>query len=374
MTQSEPPISNPRISVVLPCRNEVHHIRQCLESVLGQQDPEGGFEIIVADGLSDDGTPALLAEIARRHPRVRVIQNPLRIVSSGLNAAIRASRGAIIIRMDAHTEYAPDYIRQCTEVLARSGADNVGGPWVARGRDRVSSAIAAGFQSPFSAGNARGHNPNFEGDVDTVYLGCWHRTVFEKYGFFDEELVRNQDDEHNLRITRSGGRVYQSPSIRSWYTPRNSISALYRQYRQYGYWKVRVIRKHRLPASFRHLVPGLFVVAFGASLIGSLIGLVGLFAGWQSSDGPVSPWSLACWFTFAGLSLAYGSGLLCASVITSMKAGGHLIGLLPIVFPAFHFGYGVGFLRGIWDFVVLRRGAGATFSTLTRGSVGTGVK
>ena len=111
-----------------------------------------------------------------------------------------------------------------------------------------------------SAGLA-GTTANYEGRLDTVYLGCWPREVFERIGLFDEELVRNQDDEFNLRLARAGGKIWQSPRIKSWYTPRGSLGDLFRQQMQYGYWKVRVIQKHRLPASIRHLVPGLFVVS-----------------------------------------------------------------------------------------------------------------
>ena len=175
------------------------------------------------------------------------------------NAAIRASTGDIIVRMDAHTVYARDYIRRCVEVLQESGADNVGGPWTARGEGQIGKAIAAAFQSSFCAGGGKSHNPHFEGEVDTVYLGCWRRSAFDRFGFFDPDLVRNQDDEFNFRIRRQGGRILQSPKIQSTYTPRSSITSLFRQYLQYGYWKVAVIRKHRSLASWRHLVPALFV-------------------------------------------------------------------------------------------------------------------
>ena len=183
-------------------------------------------------------TSKILRTAASRELRLKVIDNPGRIVSIGLNAAIRAARGQIIIRMDAHTAYAPDYVARCLEVLEKTGADNVGGPWLATGDGYVGRAIAAAFQSSFAVGGARGHDANYEGPVDTVYLGCWSKETFERFGYFDEELVRNQDDEHNLRITRGGGKVYQSPKIKSWYRLRGTLAALFKQYMQYGYWKV----------------------------------------------------------------------------------------------------------------------------------------
>jgi hypothetical protein len=197
----------------------------------------------------------------------------------------------------------------------------------------MSRAVAAAFQSPFSAGGARGHRTDYDGPVDTVYLGCWPKRTFDVYGLFDEDLVRNQDDEHNLRILRAGGIVWQSSLIRSFYAPRGSLTALFRQYYQYGYWKVRVIRKHRLPASFRHLVPGLFVVSLSACLLGSpfvpLLGFLGLLE--------------------AGAYLIF---LLAASAVTAGRTEWRLAPLLPAVFATFHVGYGVGFLRGLGDFVL----------------------
>ena len=278
---TSPPSIKPRVSIIIPCRNEAGAIEACLCSVLAQEVPQCVCEVIVADGMSDDGTREIVERLQitvpldhattgpRDHatrvssqwsvvggpssavcgPSIRLIDNPGKIVSTGLNAAIRAARGEIIIRMDAHTEYAPDYIRRCVEALDATGADNVGGPWVAKGAGYSSRAVAAAFQSPFAVGGARSHAPDHEGPVDSVYLGCWRKETFERFGCFDEELVRNQDDEHNLRIIRGSGKIWQSPKIKSWYRPRGSLSALFRQYMQYGYWKVRMIQKHKLPAS-----------------------------------------------------------------------------------------------------------------------------
>ncbi|HTJ00129.1 MAG TPA: glycosyltransferase family 2 protein [Dongiaceae bacterium] len=337
----------PKVSVVMPCRNEAAWIEKCLAAVLAAEPPAGGLEIIVADGQSDDGTRKILEGLAQRDFRIRMIDNPGRIVPTGLNAAIRAARGEIIIRLDAHTEYAPDYLRQCTELIQTGTADNVGGPWVAEGQGWLSEAIAAAFQSPFAVGGARGHDPDYEGPVDTVYLGCWKRAAFDRFGYFDEELVRNQDDEYNLRLIRAGGKIWQSPKIKSRYHPRGSLSGLFRQYMQYGYWKVRVIQKHRLPASIRHLVPGLFLVYL------LLTGVAGFF------------WPLL-WVAF-GLALgAYGFAVLLASGLTAARTRWKLLPALPLVFPCYHFGYGYGFLRGLVNFMILKRRAQAGFQQLTR--------
>jgi len=340
--------TKPRVSVVLPCRNEAGHIEACLQSILGQELPDGQIEIIVADGISTDGTREYLQRMAAQHPQLHVLNNPGRIVSRGLNAAIRAARGEVIVRMDAHTTYAPDYIKQCLTVLSETGADNVGGPMRTTALEYMQRAIRAVFHSPFAVGGARSHRPDYEGYVDTVIYGCWNRDVFERVGYFDEELVRNQDDEHNLRIVRTGGKIYQSPRIRSAYHVRGSLPALFRQYMQYGYWKVLVIRKHQVPASVRHLVPG----AFLASLCSLL--LLGSF------------WPSALWVA-GGLTALYAVMTLLASLITAYQTEWALLPVLPLVFCCFHLGYGYGFLRGIVDFVVFHNAPNKEFVRLTRG-------
>jgi succinoglycan biosynthesis protein ExoA len=333
-------------SIVIPCRNESGYIEKCLQSVFRQQTAPSQIEVIVADGMSDDGTRQILTRLAGEYKDLCVIDNPDRTVSAGLNAAIRAAKGQVIIRMDAHSEYAPDYILQCLQVLEETGADNVGGPWIARGDGYIGLAIAAAFQSSLGVGGARGHNPEYEGEIDTVYLGCWRRELFDRVGFFDEELVRNQDDELNLRIVRCGGRIWQSPRIRSWYRPRASLRNLFRQYLQYGYWKVRVIQKHRLPASIRHLVPGGFV---------SSLALLSAMA----------PFGALPAYGLGVLLTTYILFTVMASVIVATRHGIRLLPVLPAVFACYHLSYGLGFLRGIWDFLVLGR-AGAFSKNLTR--------
>ena len=340
---------NTSVSIIIPCRNEAAHVEKCLRNVLAQDPLSDGksFEVLIADGRSEDGTPEIVRKVADADPRVRLIDNPGRIVSTGLNEAIRAARGEFIIRMDAHTEYAPDYVRQCVAVLRETGAENVGGPWRARGVDRTERAIAAAFQTPFCSGGARGHDADYEGELDTVYLGCWHKESLLRIGLFDEGLARNQDDELNLRIVRGGGRLWQSPRIRSWYRPRSSLAALFRQYQQYGYWKVRVIQKHRRPASARHLAPVCFVL--------------GLALGWLPG--------LVNWWFWAAYGAAVGFYLLLSllfSAAAARRAGWDLLPILPLVFLTYHVGYGLGFARGLLDFVVLRRPSPA-MTALTRG-------
>lgn len=371
------------VSIIIPCRNEARVIEAVLQSVADQQPPPGGFEILVADGMSDDGTREILLRVGQKSlgpgavassPPMRVIDNASRMAATGLNAAIRVASGDIIIRMDAHTEYAPDYVRQCVAVLEQTKADNVGGPARTKANTYMAQAIAAAYHSPFSVGGARFHNVDYEGYVDTVTYGCWRREAFDRFGLFDEELARNQDDEHNLRIIRNGGKVWQSPKIKSWYRPRGSLSSLFKQYRQYGYWKVRVIQKHRLPAAWRHLVPGTFVLTLLGLLL--VLALCYLLSGILEGAHALMifhPVVLALAFLgrFSAFSLvltcsAYFVAVLAASVVTACRAGWKLLPVLPSVFACYHLGYGSGFLRGVWDFIIWRKGSAAPLQALTR--------
>jgi glycosyltransferase involved in cell wall biosynthesis len=329
-------MSSPAVSVVTPCRNERDHIEACLRSALAQEEPQGGFEVIVADGMSDDGTREIIQRLAATDPRLRMLDNPGRITPCGLNAGIREARGRYICIMGAHSRYAPNYLKNCLEVAAATATENVGGVALCEGYSYVQRAAAAAHHSAFSVGGARWHKPEYEGFVDTVFGGFYQREVFARMGLFDEEFVRNQDDEFNLRLTRAGGRIWQSPRIRSWYTPRGSLRDLFRQYFQYGYWKVRVIQKHRLPASPRHLVPGIFVL--------------GLALGWLV--GFLHP---IMWLLYGGAVALYLLLSLVFSVATAARAGWSLLPVLPVIFLTYHLSYGSGFLLGVWDFVLLRK-------------------
>src|SRR5258707_4602609 len=239
-----------KVTIIVACRNEIKKICGFLNSLLSQDMTGISWEGIIADGMSDDGTREVLEQYTAQHPQLHVITNRGRIVSTGLNAAICGARGEIIIRMDAHTFYAPNYCRLCVETLERTGADNVGGPARTRAVGTRARAVAAAYHSRFSTGGARFHDVNYEGWVDTVPYGCWRKITLERIGLFDETLVRNQDDELNLRLLRAGGQTRQSPAIVSWYSPRPTVSSLFYQYFQYGFWKLAVIRKHSISPSF----------------------------------------------------------------------------------------------------------------------------
>ena len=337
---------SPRLlSVIAPCRNEAAFIDDFCDSVLRQQLPAGWhMEVLIADGMSDDGTRERLQERCARDGRLVLVDNAGRIVSTGLNACIARARGEVVARLDIHTVFAPDYLARCIEALERSGADNVGGPWVAQGTGPMGEAIAAAFQCRWVVGGARSRDQAYEGAVDTVYLGCWRREAFARFGLFDEALVRNQDDEHNLRLRLGGGRIWQSRTIHSVYHPRDSLRHLYAQQQQYGYWRPFVVRKHGQPGSLRQLVPALFVAALVLSAV-------------------LLPWTP--WPAIALLAL-YGPYLLLASVAAARAAGArHTLWRLPAVIAAFHIGYGWGTWQGLWD-VLRARAPSSRFARITR--------
>jgi succinoglycan biosynthesis protein ExoA len=339
---SPEPAERRAISIVVACRNEANHIERFLDSLRAQELEGFDWEVIIADGASDDGTPAILSKFAERDARIVVLSNPARFVSAGLNAAIRAARGEIILRMDAHTEYAPDYVRKCIQWLDRTGADNVGGPARTKSEGRRARAICAAYHSPFSTGGAKFHDEAYSGYVDTVTYGCWKKETLVRIGLFDEGLVRNQDDELNLRLVRSGGKIWQASDIVSWYRPRTTLSALFHQYFQYGFWKVRVIRKHKIPGSWRHLIPAAFVSAnvlwplfiLGAALVG----------GWDLARDCALAWLIVL--------AVYAAGCLTAAFSAARRWGWDLLPYLPATFVAYHVSYGLGFVIGTvyWAF------------------------
>jgi succinoglycan biosynthesis protein ExoA len=334
-----------RLSVIVPCRNERAFVDAFLDALAAQRLPVGwSIEWLVADGGSDDGTRERLDARAHVDARLVVVDNPQRIVSTGLNACLARALGEVIARLDVHTTYADDYLAQCLATLERSGADNVGGPWIAVGDGPMQRAIAAAFQSRWVVGGARSRDRAYEGAAETVYLGCWPRASFERFGGFDETLVRNQDDEHNLRIVRGGGRVWQSAAIRSIYRPRAGLAQLFAQQRQYGYWRSFVLRKHGVPASWRQLAPAAFVIALALALL-------------------ASPWAGPR--PLAVLLGAYGLYLAVVSLAVASSAGWSLLWRLPLVIAAYHLGYGLGTWQGLLA-IGFGRAASPALTGLTR--------
>ena len=347
-----------RVSIIVACRNERTAIHDLLRSIVSQDLGEP-WEVIVADGMSDDGTREILGDYSARYACLRIVDNPGRIVSTGLNAAIRIARADLVLRMDAHTQYAPDYCRTCLNVMEKTGADNVGGPARTRTKGILGGAVAAAYHSRFSTGGAKFHNVNYQGWVDTVPYGCWRKSTLERIGLFDEALVRNQDDELNLRLCRAGGKIWQDPAIVSWYSPRSDLSKLFHQYFQYGFWKVAVIRKHRLPASWRHLVPVLWL------LINSML-LAAMGITKVAHSERIFFDASALWLTMMAF---YSAASMVAAIQAAGKHQWAALLYLPAVFATYHLSYGMGFAAGLFSFRKRRTSASSlpeAFVKLTR--------
>jgi succinoglycan biosynthesis protein ExoA len=326
-----------RVSVVAPMWNEAGHIDDFVGDIAAQ-DYDGDVELLVADGRSTDGSVELLRAAAERHGiAAKVLDNPARWVSAGLNSCIRAASGDLIVRVDCHSRYPSDYLRRCVTAAQETRADNVGGVFVPRGRTRTERAVGLAMDSPFGGIHWTRHGPNERVEVDTVPYGAFRANVFDRVGYFDESLVRNQDDEFNLRLRLAGGKIVLDPSIRIFYTPRGSFRRLFRQYYEYGLWKPAVMRKHGRVVSARSLAP----IAFLASLV-----VLGLLA-------PFSKLALLFFAVEAGF---YVLGALVFGVLAiraRRESWSLLLGVIASFF-IFHVAYGLGMTVG-WLRGALRR-------------------
>lgn len=334
----------------MPVRNESAYIERSLGSVLAQSHGLDRMEILVIDGRSDDDTRERVEALAEEHPEatIRVLDNPGRIAPTALNVGLRQARGEILVRVDGHCEIGPDYVANGVRHLLSGAADGVGGPLETVGETATARAIALAMGSRFGVGNSAFRTLRPGGpprQVDTVAFPAYTRQALERNGPFDEELVRNQDDEYNYRLRSRGGRLLLVGDMPARYYSRGTFRSLFRQYFQYGVYKVRVLQKHPRQMSARQFVPPAFVAALGCSA---------LAAPW------LGPWP----FTAVG-----GAWLLaCTAVVVSVmaeqswnararRAGplpiGELMALglrLPLAYALLHLGYGSGFLVGLLRF------------------------
>ena len=320
----------PFVTVIMPVRNEAGFIERSLGRVLAQDYPADRMEVLVVDGMSTDDTRDVVRRLAGRTPdapAVHVLDNPSRVVPAALNLGIERAAGEVIVRVDGHCEIQPDHVRRCVELLHETGADNVGGLQVGIGHGRVGRATALAANSAFGAGGASFRTAERPGWVDTVYLGAWAREVFGRIGGFDEEMVRNQDDELNFRLVQSGGRIWLDPAIRSTYHSREHLAGFWRQYYQYGKYKVRLMQKRGALPAARHAGPPVLVLATAASLALAI-----------AIRRPA--WAAAVLGPYAATNLV-------ASAAAARRDPGALPAL-PLAYACIHFGYGLGFLAGVW--------------------------
>ncbi|MBI1760306.1 MAG: glycosyltransferase family 2 protein [Acidobacteria bacterium] len=322
----------PFVSVVMPVRNEAGFIARSLGCVLAQDYPRECLEIIVADGRSTDATRELIQQWQAEHSNLHLVDNPGQIAPTGLNAAIAHARGEIIVRVDGHCEIAPDYVRNCVRHLREENVEGVGGPLETIGTTLMAAAIAAAMSSPFGVGGSAFRTIKDRTLLtDTVAFPAYTRAALQRAGRFDEEMVRNQDDEYNYRLRKLGGRILLAADVRARYYSRSSLQSLFKQYFQYGYWKVRVLQKHPRQMSARQFIPPLFV----ASLVVAL--LLAALTSWG-------------WLLAAALVGSYALANLAAAVLTAAQSGWRHLFLLPPVFLALHLSYGAGFLTGLIKF------------------------
>lgn len=248
----------PLISVICPVYNGGEYIRHLIDFFIAALPIEK--ELIIVDGGSTDGTIQTIESFLKHHPEITLLHNPRKYVPFALNMAIATSKGRYIARVDAHTEYPENYLENCLSVSQQTGAENVGGYIQSEGKSPKGKGIAFAMSSRFGVGDSGFRTQRIDSAVETVPFGFWPREVFEKYGLFDEDLIRNQDDEFNYRTISKGGTVFQSSFIHSRYYVRDSFSDLFRQYFQYGLFKPLVIRKIGKIVRLRHIIPSLFVI------------------------------------------------------------------------------------------------------------------
>ena len=320
----------PFITVIVPERNEEKHLHRCLESIVTQDYGRENFEVIVVDGASTDNACEIIRDFQRQYKNVVHLNNPKCIVPVALNIGLQQAKGEIIVRVDGHAAIAPNYLTQCVDVLAATRADCVGGPITSINYSQEGRSIALAMSSKFGVGNSRFRVSNFAGYVDTLAFGAYRRRVFEQIGIFDEELVRCQDDEFNYRLIKNGGKIYMTPKINSQYFPRTDLKKLWRQYFQYGMWKIRVLQKHPAVMQPRQFVPPAFVFTL-------------LFLGVLSPFVPLARLALA------GLATLYETATLTAAA-TWRKTKDCSFRVLLASFPILHLSYGLGFLYGLLKF------------------------
>ena len=308
----------------MPVLNEEVHLEAAVKAILAQDYPQE-FDIVLALGPSRDNTTAIAQKLVQQNSRVHVVPNPSGKTPDALNLAIAQTKGEIIVRVDAHSELSPGYIKSAVETLQRTGADNVGGIMKAQGITIFERAVAVAMTSPLGVGGGAFHVGGQQGPVDTVYLGVFVRSALERVGGYDSRFVRAQDWEMNFRIRSSGGIVWFDPALVVRYRPRRSLRALAQQYFQYGSWRREVIRIHPTTATkksnLRYFAPPLAVLG---SILGTVLALSGM------SWAAIAP-------------IGYGVIVLGSTVVLSRKAGLATL-WLPVVLVTMHWSWGTGFL------------------------------
>lgn len=320
----------PFVSIIVPCYNEEKTIHHLLDAVLAQTYPREQMELIIADAMSVDGTQAVIREFQSAHGdlHLNLLQNSIRTIPSGLNQAIRAARGELIVRLDAHSVPIAEYVERCVRAHDAGKGLNIGGVWEIRAGAQtwIAESIATAAAHPLGAGDAMYRLNAKEGAVDTVPFGSFRRATIESLGMFDESLLTNEDYEFNVRVRKSGGTVWLDPSIRSTYFSRSTLVELARQYFRYGYWKWRMLRRDPGTLRWRQALPPVFV-----------LGLVLLTV--------LSLWVVPARFMLAALLAVYFVILALAAFLAAVERRKLVLLMgLPLAIATMHFAWGCGFL------------------------------
>lgn len=268
----------PKVSIIVPCYNERKTIRLLLDSLLNQSYPLTDMEVIISDAQSTDGTREEIIRYQEEHPElsVSVVDNHDQTIPSGLNKALESAKGEYIVRMDAHSLPNSEYVKICIQDLEAGYGDTVGGVWTicSGGHGWLAESIAEAAAHPLGAGDAHYRLGGSPQAVDTVPFGAYHRSLVERIGKYDETLLSNEDYEFNVRVRRSGGRVWLDPAIQTKYFARKTITELARQYWRYGYWKAKMLQRYPRTIRWRQLLPPLFVISILLMLIGSFVSIL----------------------------------------------------------------------------------------------------
>jgi succinoglycan biosynthesis protein ExoA len=321
------------VSVIIPCFNEEKTIGLLLDAIYVQTYPLSAMEVIIADGKSTDRTRDVVREFRQSHPEllINLVENPRRIIPAGLNTAIAHAQGEIILRLDAHSAPAKDYVERCVRRLESGDGDNVGGVWdIQPGKSNwVGRSIAAAASHPLGVGDAQYRHSKHAAEVDTVPFGSFYRSLVDKIGGFDESLLTNEDYEFNARVRLSGGRIYLDPQIRSHYYARPDLKSLAHQYFRYGFWKYKMLKRYPRTLRWRQALPPLFV------------------------SGVISLGILSVFFVWVRILLIIGMSLYLVlislgAILTAIRRTDALLIVgIPLAIMVMHFCWGSGFLYSI---------------------------
>jgi succinoglycan biosynthesis protein ExoA len=336
----------PMISIIIPCYNEASHIERTVTSVLSQDYPAEKMEVLIVDGMSDDGTLDVVRRVAPANPdapertqqgcRLIMLQNPSRIVPAALNIGLKNAHGNFIFRLDGHSEMGPGYVRACVEKLRNHAeAACVGGPSVAVGEGFIGNAYALALSSPFGVGGGTFRTLRSESYVDTVAFGCYPRRVFEEVGAFDSQLERNQDIDFNARLGKAGYKQLIIPEVQTYYHAPGSWRKIVRQNYMNGYWNTKMLDKMVATLSWRHFIPLMFVFSILLLAVGALI-------------------SVKILYLLFGIIMLYAVAACVATVVVAYRSRRAAAALLPFLFPAMHLSYGFGSLAGLVRFFFAR--------------------